>query len=122
MLITNPIIVKALLKALADSKNSNLLALIASNPLSAMDIVKKTGIPVSSVYRRINQLEEQGLIGVDRTIVTPEGKSYNKYKALFSQVTIKFRDGDFLIEVVPNRKIVEKAASLFYSLKTRNKK
>jgi predicted transcriptional regulator len=114
-MITNPEIIQALLKALADNKDANILALMASQPLSAMDIVEKTNIPISSVYRRINQLEEQGLIGIDRTIVTPEGKSYNRYKASFSQVTVKFQNGNFLVSVVPNRKIVEKAAHLFFS-------
>ncbi|MFX0015054.1 MAG: helix-turn-helix domain-containing protein [Promethearchaeota archaeon] len=116
MRVTNPVVIQALLKALADTNSSNILALMASQPLSAMDIAKETDIPISSVYRRISQLEEQGLIGLDRTIITPEGKSFNKYKASFSQVTIKFMDGDFLVEVVPNKKILEKAAQLFYSI------
>ncbi|UCG01959.1 MAG: winged helix-turn-helix transcriptional regulator [Candidatus Heimdallarchaeota archaeon] len=119
MRITNPALIQVLIKALADSNSSNILALTASRPLSVMDIVERTNIPISSAYRRISQLEEQGLIGVDRTIVTPEGKSYNKYKASFSQVTVKFQDGEFLVEVIPNKKIVDRAARLFFSFDRR---
>ena len=42
MRITNPIIIQALLKALADDKCNNILALTAYQPLSATDIENKT--------------------------------------------------------------------------------
>lgn len=121
MRITNPNIIQAILKALTDQKNRVILALTASKPLSAMEIIEKAEIPSSSAYRRISQLEEQGLIGVDRTIVTPDGKSYNLYKAAFVKVTINFQAGHFIVEVVPNQDIVEKAAILFFSIERRKK-
>ncbi|MHA1940386.1 MAG: helix-turn-helix domain-containing protein [Candidatus Hodarchaeales archaeon] len=122
MRISNPIVIQALLKALADDNCNNILALTAHKPLSATDIEKRTNTPISSVYRRISQLEEHGLVGIDRTIITPEGKSYNLYRAVFSQVTIQFRDGTFLVDVMPNERILEKAAHLFYSTQRRKKK
>ncbi|MHA1977716.1 MAG: helix-turn-helix domain-containing protein [Candidatus Hodarchaeales archaeon] len=122
MRITNPIIIQVLLKALADDNCNNILALTAYQPLSAADIGKETNTPISSVYRRINHLEEHGLVGIDRTIITPEGKSYNMYRASFSQVTIQFQGGTFLVDVIPNERILKKAAHLFYSTIRRNKK
>ncbi len=63
----------------------------------------------------MHQLEEEGLLAVTRTVLTPEGKKYLMYKATFREVGLKFQGGEVVISAVPNLDTVQKAFRLFHS-------
>lgn len=107
---------KALLRALADEYSSRILSSTALRPLSVMDLVREEGIPSTSAYRRVNELKDEGLLGVKRSVLTKEGKRYDLYKSTFREVNISFRRGSLVVEATPNRDIFERAFVLFHSL------
>lgn len=115
MLIKDRRLRQALLKALADEQSARILALTAYRPLSVMDLIREEGIPSSSAYRRVHELEEEGLLVVSRTVLNPDGKTYQMYKATFREVTVTFHAGEIVIHASPNLDAVQKAFRLFHS-------
>ncbi len=116
MLINDRNLKRALLSAIADEYSSKILSSTAWKSLSVMDMVRDEGIPSTSAYRRVKELKDQGLLAVDRTIVTKDGKKYDLYKSTFREVNINFRRGSLEVKAVPNRDIFEKTLLLFKSL------
>lgn len=121
MRITDQELVKSILKALSDDKSCLILSRMAFQALSVMDLIRDENLPVSSAYRKISELENEGLIGVERTIITDDGKSYNLYKSTFVEFTIRFEHGNFIVEGTPNKDILDKAFNLFYSFRRTKK-
>jgi hypothetical protein len=117
MLIKDEKLKRALLKALADEYSSKILSTTAWKAVSVMDLVRDEGIPTTSAYRRVNELKEQGLLVVERTVITQDGKKFDLYKGTFREVTITFRRGSIEVNAVPNRDVFERAFLLFHSLR-----
>ncbi|MEE9236211.1 MAG: hypothetical protein V3U52_00255 [Thermoplasmata archaeon] len=117
MLIRDEKLKGALLRALADEYSSKILSSAAWRSLSVMDLVRDEGIPSTSAYRRVNELKEQGLLAIERSVVTKDGKKYDLYKGTFREVTITFRRGSVEVTAIPNRDVIEKAFLLFHSLR-----
>lgn len=103
------------MEALADAESARILAATAYQPRSAMELIKEEDLPMSSAYRRLHELQEQGLLVVAKTILKPDGKSYQMYKATFSEVTVHFRGRELVVEAEPNTDVVERAFRLFHS-------
>ena len=108
---------QAILKALGDEISCKILTLISQKPESVLTIIAKTGIPSSSAYRRITELEEEGLIALKHIVYTPKGKTVKIYKSVFKEITITFKDERIVVEAVPNTDIVEKAGRFFDAFK-----
>lgn len=106
---------QSLLKALADEQTARILAATADRACSVMDLVREEGLPGSSAYRHVRDLQESGLLAVVKTVLSPDGKTYQMYKATFREVTISFRAGEVFVEASPNLDAVQKAFRLFHS-------
>lgn len=106
-----------MLKAIADPESARILAATATGPRSAQEIVKGQDLPQSSTYRRLHELQEDGLLVVAKTILKADGKTYQLYKATFNEVRVAFRGGEIVVEAEPNTDVVERAFRLFHSLR-----
>jgi DNA-binding IclR family transcriptional regulator len=115
MLIKDRRLQEALLRALADEQSRRILAATSYRPRSAADLIHEEGLPSSSTYRRLHELEEEGLLAVARTVLTSEGKKYLMYKATFREVSLRFQAGEVVVSAVPNLDAVQKAFRLFHS-------
>jgi len=104
------------LKALADPESARILAATATGPRSAQELVKSEDLPQSSTYRRLHELEEDGLLVVAKTVLKSDGKTYQMYKATFNEVRVHFRGRELVVEAEPNTDVVERAFRLFHSL------
>lgn len=106
---------EALLQALGDEQSRRILAATAYRPRSAMDLVREEGLPSSTAYRRIRSLEEEGLLVVAKTVLQPDGKTFQMYRASFREIQVAFRAGEVVVTAEPNRDAVQKAFRLFHS-------
>ena len=93
--------IEVILQIMADKYSRDLLRITQDLPKSAFKIADETGIPISTVYRRIQKLQNNDVIRVSGEI-TMEGKKHflyqSKVKAISSKVT-----GEFIhVEVIPN--------------------
>lgn len=90
-----------ILQVMADKYSRDILFITQDAPKSALNLAQETGIPISTVYRRIQKLYDNKLVRVSGE-VTQEGKKHflyqSKVKAILSKMV-----GDFItVEIVPN--------------------
>ncbi len=115
MLIKERRLQQALLEALADEHSAKILAATAFQPRSVMDLIRDEGIPSSSAYRRVHELEGSGLLVVAKTVLMADGKTYSMYKATFRELNVAFQAGALVVSATPNLDAVQKAFRLFHS-------
>ena len=70
-------------------------------PRSAIEISIESKIPISTVYRRLQNLHDSKLLGISGSI-TSEGKKHFLYKSKIKAMTSVFNRGNIEIEIVPN--------------------
>ena len=97
--------IEVILQIMADKYSRDLLRITQDLPKSAFKIADETGIPISTVYRRVQKLRDLGLLRTSGEI-TLEGKRHalyqSKVKAISSTVT-----GEFInVEITPNPPIM----------------
>jgi DNA-binding transcriptional ArsR family regulator len=83
-----------ILAILGDEYSRKILSILAKNELNAQEISVKLGIPSSTTYRKIKNLESLGLIKKTKVIRTLEGLDESYYRSLISGIEVKFRDGE----------------------------
>jgi hypothetical protein len=118
MLIKDENLKKALLKALADDEASKILASTVGKPKSVVDITRECGIAHTSAYRLVNALRQSGVLVVERTALTPDGKKFAMYKSAYRSINVSFDHG--AVEVQADQNVIEKAFKLFFSLSDEN--
>ncbi|MGB6462819.1 MAG: winged helix-turn-helix domain-containing protein [Nitrosotalea sp.] len=83
-----------ILAILGDEYARKILSILAKNELSTQEISVKLGIPASTTYRKIKNLENLVLIKKTKVLRTLEGLDESYYKSLVSGIEVKFRDGE----------------------------
>jgi len=83
-----------ILAILGDEYSRKILSILAKNELNAQEISAKLGIPASTTYRKVKNLESMGLIKKTKVIRTLEGLDESYYKSLITGIEVKFRDGE----------------------------
>ncbi len=92
---------EAILSIVSDKYCRQILNSTMDRPKSAMELSSESKIPISTVYRRIQTLHDNKLVGVTG-LISSEGKKYFLYKSKVKSITSSC-DGDQIeIQVVPN--------------------
>ena len=63
--------------------------MIGDVPRSAQDLLTTNHIPQSTLYRKLHELQDLGLIGIQRTAITPEGKRVDLYRSLLEELRVE---------------------------------
>lgn len=87
---------KEVSKLLADDYSQKILAVTYTSPMSAQRLSKVCRIPIAACYRRIHELEDAGLISIDREKEVYKGRKVRLYKCLLKSATIRFQNGRFV--------------------------
>jgi hypothetical protein len=77
-------------------------------PVSALNLSKDYEIPITTVYRRIDELVRAGLLVAVKSGRTLDGKWYELYRSLLSRIDISFKEGNMNIEVEINNHVADK--------------
>ncbi len=80
----------ALTMVLMDEYNLKILAASAIKPVSVREIAYRFDIPLASAYRKIKELESMGLIKVEETRLTPDGKRYKLYRSQVENFEVSY--------------------------------
>ena len=88
---------KEVSRLLADDYSQKILVNTYSSPMSAQKLSRICAIPIAACYRRIHELEQAGLISVDREKEVYKGRKVRLYKCLLKTATIKFLNGRFVV-------------------------
>ncbi|MDE1728760.1 ArsR/SmtB family transcription factor [Candidatus Nitrosotalea okcheonensis] len=91
-----------ILEALADAQSRSILFSIIREGMTALELSEKYRIPLSSVYKKISDLEELTLVKVDRWSLSESGKKFKVYKSRISRAEISIRKPEPTIILSPN--------------------
>jgi predicted transcriptional regulator len=89
-------------------------------PVSALNLSKDYKIPITTVYRRIEELVQAGLLGAVKSSRTTDGKWYELYRSLLSRINVSFEEGNVRVEVEVNDHIADKFLRIWSSLAPNN--
>ena len=104
MIITNEKQKDAILNALLDDYSRKILDSTIDKAKSITEIIREQDIPMTSTYRRVKLLMENKLIKVERSMVTEDGKRYYLYLSSIKNASIKYNEGELIVEITPNIK------------------
>lgn len=91
----------AVLEVMSDKYCRAIIKNTMEKPKSAMEISGETKIPISTVYRRLQTLHDNKLLGISGSI-SDDGKKYFLYKSKVKAIATSFNGSDIEIEIVPN--------------------
>ena len=92
---------EGILEVMSNKYSRDLLKVTQIIPKTAFQIAEETKIPISTVYRRIQRLQDVGLVRSSGEI-TLEGKRHSLYQSKVKAISAKIA-GEFIhIEIIPN--------------------
>ena len=91
----------AILEVISDKYCRSILENTMEKPKSAMEISGETKIPISTVYRRLQTLHDNKLLGISGSI-SDDGKKYFLYKSRIKAIATSFSGNNIEVEIVPN--------------------
>jgi predicted transcriptional regulator len=91
----------AILQVISDKYCRAILETTMDKPKSAMEISAESKIPISTVYRRLQTLHDNKLLGISGSI-SDDGKKYFLYRSKVKAIASSFKGGFVEIQIVPN--------------------
>ncbi len=116
MMIKSQRVKKAILTALADVEMIKILDSVMYNSKSINDIIRESNIAHTTCYRKTNWLLREGLIILDKIVITPEGKKFSLFHSVLKSISVKYENNAVIVEAEQNFDIVKKTMERFYSL------
>jgi DNA-binding transcriptional ArsR family regulator len=107
-----------ILAAMADEYSRKILTATIQEPISALELSKKYEIPITTVYRRIDELVEAGLLAAVKSGRTTDGKWYDLYRSLLRRIDVSFEKGDVRIEIIVNEHVSDRFTRMWTSIPT----
>lgn len=90
------------LEALADAQSRSILFSVIKEGKTASELAEEHRIPLSSVYKKISELEDLSLIRVEKWILSDNGKKFKIYKSRISKADVSIRKPEPVISLFPN--------------------
>jgi predicted transcriptional regulator len=106
---------RVVLIALADKEMMKILDSAMNQSKSVNEILKETNISHTTGFRKIKWLLDEGLIIVDKIIITPDGKKFHLYHSTLKAISVKYEDTNVIVEAEPNFDIAKKWINKFFS-------
>jgi DNA-binding HxlR family transcriptional regulator len=88
-----------ILEALGDRWSREILLMLNDTPRSAQEIQTTNRIPQSTLYRKLHELTEIGLVGVQRSVISSDGKRVELYRSLLDELKVEMRGARLRIDV-----------------------
>jgi hypothetical protein len=90
------------IEALADAQSRVILFSIIKQGKTAMELSEEHRIPLSSVYKKISDLEDIALFRVDKWMISDNGKKFKIYKSRISKADVSIKKPEPTIILTPN--------------------
>jgi len=89
-----------------------------TTPSSALELSKRYDIPITTVYRRIVELVDAGLIAAVKSGRTPDGKWYDLYRSLLLSISVSYDGTNLRIDATVNDHVSDKFKRMWTSIPT----
>lgn len=93
---------RAVASALADPASRRVMAQCVSRPRSAKDISERARVPLTTVYRVIHRLERQGVLFLEKSAMTRDGRKYDLYRSRVRAAGLELDEAGERVRWVPN--------------------
>ncbi|MEK6834078.1 MAG: helix-turn-helix domain-containing protein [Thermoproteota archaeon] len=90
------------LESLADAQSRAILFSVIKEGKTAAELAEEHRIPLSSVYKKISDLEDLSLIKVEKWMFSDNGKKFKIYKSRISKADVSIRKPEPVISLYPN--------------------
>ena len=90
------------IEALADSESRAILFSIVKKGNTAAELSDKLKIPLSSVYKKLSDLEELTLIEIEKWMLSDKGRKYKVYRSRIKQAEISIKKPEPVLILVSN--------------------
>ena len=90
------------IEALADAQSRVILFSIIKHGKTAIELSESHRIPLSSVYKKISDLEDIALVKVDKWRLSDNGKKFKIYKSRISKAEVTIRKPEPTIILTSN--------------------
>jgi predicted ArsR family transcriptional regulator len=95
-------VTQKVIETLADSESRAILFSIIRKGYTATELSYKLKIPLSSVYKKLSDLEELTLIKVEKWMISDKGRKYKIYRSRISKADISIRKPEPTLILSPN--------------------
>ena len=95
-------ITQKVIEALADAESRSILFSIIRKGKTATDLSYELKIPLSSVYKKLSDLEELTLVKIDKWMISDKGRRFKVYKSRISKADISIRKPEPTLILSPN--------------------
>jgi len=95
-------ITQKVIESLADAESRAIIFSITRKSKTASDLAQTLKIPLSSVYKKLSDLENLTLIKVEKTILTDKGKRFKVYKSRISKAEILIKKPEPTLSLTAN--------------------
>jgi len=94
---------QTILESYGDDDKTQILNCVSNEPKIISEILTECKIPQTSGYRKINSLIKNGLLVVDGSIVSHDGRQVSKYRSLFDNVRINIVKNKITVDILLDR-------------------
>ena len=84
-------ITQKVIEALADAESRTIIFSIIRKGKTASNLAESLKIPLSSVYKKLSDLEDLTLIEVEKTILSDKGRRFKVYKSRINRAEISIK-------------------------------
>ena len=95
-------ITQKVIEALADAESRAILFSIIKRGKTAAEISEKCKIPLSSVYKKLTDLEDLTLVEIEKRLISDKGRKFKVYKSRISKADISIKKSEPSIILIPN--------------------
>jgi len=96
-------VTQKVIEALADAESRSILFSTIKKGKTASDLSQQLKIPLSSVYKKLTDLEELTLIQVEKWLVSDKGRKFKVYKSRISKADITIKKPEPSLYLIPNQ-------------------
>lgn len=103
--------------ALSNEYARRLLAVCVKKPRSVKEMEQDTQLPQATVYRHVTGLVDDGLLFIERSAITPDGKRYDLYRSRIQKARIEMDASGVRVAWEPVEGVEERLARVWNSLR-----
>ena len=95
-------ITQKVIEALADAESRTILFSMIHRGKTASNLSESLKIPLSSVYKKISDLENLTLIKVEKTILSEKGRRFKVYRSRINRAEISIKKPEPTLSLTAN--------------------
>ena len=95
-------ITQKIIEALADAESRSIIFSITRKGKTASNLAESLKIPLSSVYKKLSDLEDLTLIEIEKTILSDKGRRFKVYKSRINKAEILIKKPEPLLSLSSN--------------------